>query len=335
MGPALGVIIVNYRTAELVVDCLRSIAPQVEALPGTKVVVVDNASGDGSAERIAAAILAEGWMGWATSVPLRENRGFSAGNNAGLRHLYLGAAPEWILLLNPDTLVRAGALKALLDRAEAEPHAGIVGSRLEDPDGTPQVSTFRFHSILTQLDDALSLGAVSRLMGRRVLVVPTPDKACRVPWVSGASLLVRRQVLEEVGEMDEGFFLYYEEVDLCLRATRSGWKCFYEPRSRVVHLVGQATGVDPSSGVRRVPGYVLESRRRYFVKNHGRAYAVAADLAWMVGHLAWRVRMRLQRRPDRAAPGVLREFLRHSALVRGLGPGGNPGKVRPRRPAVG
>lgn len=317
MARPLAVVVVNFRTAGLVVDCLRSLAPEVAALPGTRVVVVDNASGDGSAERIRAAIAAEGFGGWAEAVPLPDNRGFSAGNNAALRRLLAAPSPPgWFLLLNPDTVVRPGALAALLACGEASPDTGIVGSRLEDPDGTPQPSTFRFHGVLNQLDGALGLGLASRLLSRWALVQPPPPPGGRVDWVSGASLLVRREVLEAVGLLDEGYFLYYEEVDLCLRAARAGWACRFEPRSRVVHLVGKATGVDPARAVRRLPDYVLRSRRRYFVKNFGRAYAVLADLAWLAGHLAWRLRMRLLRRPERAEPGVLRQFLRLGALSR-------------------
>ena len=149
-----------------------------------------------------------------------------------------------------------------------------MGSRLENPDGSVQDSTFRFHGLANQLDGALSLGPASSLLRRWALVPPRPDQACRVDWVSGASLMVHRACWEELGGLDEGYFLYYEEVDLCLRAARAGWSCWFEPRSRVIHLVGQATAVDPSRAVRRLPGYVLDSRRRYFVKNHGRAYAV-------------------------------------------------------------
>jgi N-acetylglucosaminyl-diphospho-decaprenol L-rhamnosyltransferase len=313
-------VIVNYRTAGLVVDCLRSLAPEVAGLPGTRVIVVDNASGDGSAERIAGAAAAEGWSGWVATVPLPDNEGFSAGNDAAIQRLRAASEPpEWFLLLNPDTVVRPGALRALLERGAADPRTGIVGSRLEDPDGTPQISTFRFHTALSQLDEAASLGPLSRLLRRHALAIPVPAEACQVPWVSGASLMVRREVIDEIGSLDSGYFLYFEEVDLCLRATRAGWKCLYEPRSRVVHLVGRATGVDPSVAIRRLPSYVLESRRRYFVKNHGLPYAMLADLAWLAGHLSWRLRMRLQGRPERAAPGVLGDFLRHAALTRGRG----------------
>lgn len=317
MVSTLGVVVVNYRTAALAVECLRSISAELGAVPGTRVVVVDNASGDGSPERISGAIAAQGWGGWASLLALESNRGFSAGNNAGIRLLLREPEPPgWLLLLNPDTLVRPGALRALVDRAAREPRAGFVGSRLEGADGTPQHCAFRFPSILAEFERALRLGPVSRLLARWVVARPPADSAFRADWVSGASMLVRREVLEGVGLLDEGYFLYFEEVDLCLRAARAGWECWHEPASHVVHLVGQATGVDPSVSIRRLPGYVLDSRRRFFVKNHGAAYAALADLAWIAGHLGWRLRMRLQRRPERAAPGVLGDFLGHSVLMR-------------------
>lgn len=318
MSAALAIVIVNYRTPELAIACLRSLAPELGTIPDGRVVVVDNHAGDDSPERISAAISEAGWEAWVSLMVLPDNRGFSAGNNAAIRRLLSSdAPPRWILLLNPDTVVQRGALRALLGRAEQRPRAGVVGSRLENPDGTPQPAAFRFHTVLTEIDDGLRLGPVSRLLSRWALVLPEPRQACRADWVCGASMLVRREVFEEVGLLDEGYFLYFEEVDLCLRAARAGWECWHEPRSRVVHLERRSTGVDPGARLRRLPPYVLESRRRYFVKNHGVAYAALADVAWIVGHLAWRARMVLQRRADRAQPGLLRDFLRHSVLVRG------------------
>lgn len=318
MDRELAVVVVNYRTPALAVACLRSLEPELAGVRGGSVVVVDNHAGDGSPERIAAAIAGEGWGAWATLLALPDNRGFSAGNNAALRALLASDDPPgWFLLLNPDTVVRPGALRALLDGAARHPRAGIVGSRLEEPDGSPRPAAFRFHSILTEIEGALRFGPVSRLLSRWALVMPEPREACRADWVSGASMLVRREVLEEIGLLDEGYFLYFEEVDLCLRAARAGWECWHEPGSRVVHLERRSTGIDPGNRLRRLPAYVLESRRRYFVKNHGVAYAALADAAWMAGHLAWSLRMRLQSRPDRGEPGLLRDFLRHSVLVRG------------------
>lgn len=129
----LSVVIVNYRTGRLVVDCLASLAGEVDA-DRDRVVVVDNDSGDGSAEVIEGAIGERGWGGWARVLRTGRNGGFAAGNNAGIR-----AAPaELYLLLNPDTWVREGMVGALVRFMEEHPAAGICGCRLEDPDGSPQ-----------------------------------------------------------------------------------------------------------------------------------------------------------------------------------------------------
>jgi GT2 family glycosyltransferase len=314
---ATGIVIVNYRTAALAVDCLRSLAPEVAASPATRVVVVDNASGDGSLERLTGAIAAEGWGGWARAVDAGGNRGFSAGNNVGLRLLLAEPAPpDWLWLLNPDTVVRPGALQALLRRGQARPDIGVVGSGLEDPDGTPQRPTFRFPSLGGELDRGLRFGPLSRWLGGHALG-RLPTEACQVDWVSGASLLIRRQTLLATGLMDEGFFLYFEEVDLCRRAADSGWSCWYEPAARVVHLEGQSTGVAFDVNLRRTSPWILESRRRYLLKHHGLVYAALADLTWVVAHLAWRLGTRLQGRRLPIAPHLLADFLHHSVLTRG------------------
>ena len=319
MAARLGIVIVNYRTADLVIGCMRSLSEETRGLRCPRVLVVDNGSGDGSAERIGAAIRDEGWGGWICLLPLLDNGGFSAGNNAGIRILLQSPEPpDHLLLLNPDTVVRAGALQALLDFADEHPKAGIVGSRLEGPEGTPQNSAFRFHSVVAELERGLRSGIASRLLSRWGVVLLQSESACRADWVSGASMLIRREVLESIGPFDEGYFLYYEEVDFCLRAARAGWECWYEPRSHVVHLVGRSTGVDLASSSRRLPGYVFDSRRRYFVKNHGPLYALVADLAWLAGHLLWRLRPRLPGRERRAPAMLLRDFLRHSVLVQGF-----------------
>jgi GT2 family glycosyltransferase len=316
----LAVVIVNYRTAALTIGCLESLARELRSFPDLQVFVVENGSGDGSAPQIAEAIEANRWSDWVRLLPQERNGGFSFGNNVALRLLLQAPdKPPYVLLLNPDTIVRPGAILALVDFMGQHPEAGIVGSRLEDPDGTPQNSAFRFHTLITELDSQLRLGIFSRLIARWSKTPGFSDSAHRTDWVAGASMLVRTAVFDSIGMFDEGYFLYFEEVDLCLRAVRTGWTCWYEPRSRVVHLVGQSTGVtNPKSIGKRLPTYWFDSRRRYFVKNYGRLYAVIVDLAWLGGQLLWQLRRRIQGKPDSTPAAWLRDQAHNSVFAKGF-----------------
>lgn len=315
---SLLVVILNYRTPDLTIDCLRSLAGEIPSLPGTRVVVSDNASGDGSVEKISAAINTQGWSNWVSLMPLARNGGYAFGNNAVIRPALESAEPPtYFLLLNPDTIVRPGALKALVDFMEQHPQAGIAGSRLEYPDGTPQCSAFRFHTLLSELDAGLRLGVVSNLLAQWVVAPPIPETICQTDWVAGASMIVRRELFEQVGLLDEKYFMYYEEMDFCLQAKRAGWTCWYVPSSRVIHLVGQSSGVtDTKRPPKRRPQYWFDSRRRYFVKNYGWLYAALADALWIFGFSLWRLRRVIQGKPDSDPPQLLGDFLRHSLLLK-------------------
>ncbi len=310
------VVIVNYRTAALVVDCLRSLEREVADLPGTRVVVIENGSADGSAELLGEAIAREGWGSWARLETVEVNGGFAAGNNVALRRVLAAEdGPEFVHLLNPDTTVRPGAIRELVDFLQVHPDVGIVGSRLEYPDGTRQASCFRFYNVWSELDNGMRLGLVSRLLAKHVSRPPHLDVPHAVDWVSGASLMMRRQVLDAVGPMDERYFLYYEESDFCLRAARAGWSCWHVPASRVVHLIGKSTGVTgDAERERRRPKYWFESRRHYFIKNHGHVYQVLVDVTWLAGFMFWRLRRRIQRKPDMDPPHLGWDFLRYSLL---------------------
>ena len=217
------VVIVNYKTPELTIDCLKSLVSEVQSLPGIRVVVTDNASSDRSAEQIQTAIDTNGWGEWASLMPLEKNGGFAFGNNEAIRPaLESSNPPFYILLLNPDTIVLPGALKELWNFMEKNPEAGIAGSRLENRDGSPQRSAFRFPTILSELDSGLRLGLVSKLLSKWIVAPPVPEEICQTDWVAGASMIVRREVFERVGLMDESYFLYYEEVDFCLQANKAG-----------------------------------------------------------------------------------------------------------------
>ena len=177
VGNRLLIVVVNYRTADLVIDGLRALEAEVGTVSGARVVVTDNASGDDSVPRLEVAVRANGWERWVTIQPLARNGGFAAGNNEAIRPALQSAArPEFVLLLNPDTVVRTGAIKTLVDYMEARPEVGIAGSRLEGPDGTPQRSAFRFPTVLGELERGLRFGPATALLSRRVIAPPVPTR---------------------------------------------------------------------------------------------------------------------------------------------------------------
>ena len=311
------IVIVNYRTPELTLDCLRSLQPEASAVAGARVVVVDNCSGDDSVARLEAAIRAQGWDGWARIQPLERNDGFAAGNNAAIRPALEEADPPcYVLLLNPDTIVRPGAIRELIAFMEGHPDVGIAGSRIEELDGTPQRSVFRFPSVLGELEKGLRFGPASRILGRWVVAPKVPDVSGPTDWVSGACFMVRREVFEAIGLLDESYFLYFEEVDFCHRARRAGWPCWFVPTARVVHLVGQSTGtVDPDRSLRRVPDYWFHARRHYFLSNYGPITTVLADLAWSLGHASYRLRRLVQRKLDTDPRWLLWDFIRYNFFL--------------------
>lgn len=309
------IVIVNYRTPGLVIDCLRSLVDEVHDLESPRVIVVENGSGDDSAAQLRRAIDSNGWGSWAELMVEERNTGFAGGNNVALRPLLATQPPEYVLLLNPDTFIRPGAVKSLIDFMEQHPKVGIAGSRLEDPDGTPQRSAFRFPSVSSEVENGMRLGLVSRLLSRSLIAPPVRDDEHETDWIAGASMIVRREVFDAIGLMDDDYFLYFEEVDFCLRAKRAGWPCWYVPASRVVHLVGQASGVtDTKKPAKRVPRYWFESRRRYFVKNHGRIYKGLADVGWLTTFGLWRMRRVLQRKPDTDPPRLFWDFFRFNIV---------------------
>lgn len=315
------VVIVNYRTPRLVVDSLASLESEVARRPGTRVTVVDNASGDDSVALLRQVIDERGWSSWVTLMPSAVNGGFSYGNNLAV-NAALGQrdalVPDVFWILNPDTRVEPGTLDAMLGFLDRHPQAGIVGCAIENEDGSSWPYAFRFPTVWSEIEAGARLGFLSRLLRNRSVLHPMTDEPSRVDWMPGASIIVRRAVYESIGMMDEDYFLYYEETDFFLRAQQAGWESWYVPQGRVVHIAGASTGVtDLKPMAKRMPAYWFESRRRYFVKHHGRGYAVASDIGWMLAYLSWSIRRVLQRKPTMDPPRLLSDFFRHSALWRG------------------
>ena len=311
------VVIVNYRVASLLVDCLHSVAQELVRVPGTHVAVCENGSGDDSAKTIRKAIDGNGWQTWCSLTVSKTNLGFTGGNNVLLRPALQSAdPPQYVLLLNPDTIVRPNAFKALVDFMDQNPAVGIAGSRLEDPDGTPQRSAFRFRSPLGEFEGNLKLGLVTRLLERWVVAPPVVDHIFETDWVAGASMMVRSEVLKEVGLLDEGYFTYFDDIDFCFNAQKHGWPTWYVPTSRVIHLVGQSTGINATP--RRLPPYLLEARRRYFLKNHTPAYAVMVDAGMIIGLALSHLRVLLNGKDDNTPPHLLGDSIRHSVFLKGF-----------------
>jgi N-acetylglucosaminyl-diphospho-decaprenol L-rhamnosyltransferase len=304
--PVTWIITVNYRTADLVIESLRALAPQREALGGGRVVVVDNASGDGSAENIAFAIQSEGWPSWVNVMPMSRNGGFSFGNNIGFSQAFsIAGHVDYLMLLNPDTVARQGAIEKLVAFMEARPEVGIAGSRLENADGGIECSAHQFYSPLSELLDGANLGLLTRLFPSYDVTPPLRDEAHPCDWVSGSSMIIRRKLIEDIGPMDEGFFLYFEEVDYLYRAAKAGWRTWYVPDSVVMHIEGASTGI---KSTKRRPAYWYNSRRRYFVKHYGISGLILADLLWSLGRLTFFIRRFLRL----GAQGELRDPMYYS-----------------------
>jgi N-acetylglucosaminyl-diphospho-decaprenol L-rhamnosyltransferase len=308
------IVIVNYRVPDLTIDCLRSLADERARGQEFEVTLVENSSGDDSAARFAAAIRDNAWNDWVTLKCLDHNGGFAAGNNAAIAPaLASEAAPEFVLLLNPDTLVRPGAIGKLRDFAEQHPEVGIVGCRLEDLDGTPQRSAFRFPTVLGEFESTIRTGPVTKLLASSVIAPPLPSEQCRVDWVCGACMLVRNSVFTSIGLLDDAYFMYYEEVDFCHRALRAGWPCWFIPDASVVHLVGKSSGVfDPNRVRSPRPAYWFHSRRRYFRLNYGSVQSRLADVAWLIGLVLYRTRRAIDGRFDPDPTHLFRDFVKTS-----------------------
>jgi N-acetylglucosaminyl-diphospho-decaprenol L-rhamnosyltransferase len=278
MPVEIAIIIINYRTADLTLDCLRSLQPEVDG--GIAVVVVDNASGDGSAERLEQAIAEFGWSGWARLLRSPINGGFAAGNNFGIR----AQAADAYVLLNSDTIVQAGALAGLREAMRARPDAGIIGPGLLDVTGSHDNSVFRAPGPAGEFLRSAHTGILDRAWPHLTPVIPKTDQPLEADWLGFACVLVRREVIERVGPLDEGYFMYFEDIDYCRRVREAGWKVLYWPQPKVTHLLGGSSNVTPEAAARRrAPRYYYEARARYFAKFYGRRGLWLANGFWCLG----------------------------------------------------
>ncbi len=271
--------IINYRTPELTLQCVQSVLDDRGDLD-VQVVVVDNLSGDGSADRIA------DWLAAGPpDLPVRlvrsaTNSGFSGGHNQGMA----AAEAEFYLVLNSDAVLKPGFLRTMLQAGRSQPDKGFFAPRIGHDDGGVQDSCFRFPNPLSELERSARTGIVTRLLRRHMVSLgPDPDPD-RIDWASFACILLRGEMVRAIGPMDEGYFLYFEDIEYCLRARRAGWRVAHVPRAEAVHFRGGSGPVKTLNAQRaELPRYFYSSRTRYFYQAHGFSGLIAANLLWYLG----------------------------------------------------
>jgi hypothetical protein len=311
MTTDLSVIIVSYNTRDLLRDCLQSVYRSENV--HLQVFVVDNASSDRSAAMVAAEF---------PDVQLIENtrnRGFAAANNLAIRL----ARGTHVLLLNPDATVFPNTVARLAAVLEAHPRAAAAGPSVVNPDGTFQSCGYRFPTLVSELRQSRR---VNKLL--TAILGPLPadrgaSECAEVDWCDGACLMIRSAALTEVGLLDEQFFLYTEELDWCFNARRAGWSILVAPDVTTVHHRGQSS-VEARP---EVAALLVETRLRYYRKNHGLPTAVAAAVVMGAGFLK-------QRRTDPQGSQAKLEGIRRwrRALFRSAPPAS--ARVRAERPST-
>jgi GT2 family glycosyltransferase len=270
---ALAIVIVSYNVRDELDACLRSIVGRTAPLAAS-ITVVDNGSTDGTL-----AMLRERWDSIRV-IEAGSNLGFARGNNVGIR-----ATPgDYVLLLNPDTEVLEGTIERVLAFAADNPKAGVIGCRVRYPNGTQQSTFFRYLRLRTVL---LNLFVPNRWMrrsewlGHSRYIGADPDTIQNVEVIAGCFMLVPRAAIEQVGGMDEGYFMYGEEADWCYRMRRAGWSAQYYPDATILHHGGQSARQTPGPMLRAM----ARSQLRFLEKTQGRAAAYAANALMLLRDL--------------------------------------------------
>jgi N-acetylglucosaminyl-diphospho-decaprenol L-rhamnosyltransferase len=274
----LAIVVVSYNTSLLTRACLQSVyrALEDEHL-SAHVRVVDNASVDGSADMIREE------FPQVTLTALAENHGFARGTNLALSSIDAERdPPRHVLLLNPDTLVKPGALSQMLALLDAKPTAGAVGAQLEYGDGTFQHGAFRFPTLWMTFFDFWTINhrlINSRLNGRYPQRLYRAGVPFAIDHPLGAAMMIRWETLGRVGTLDEGYYMYCEEIDWCIRARRAGWGVYCVPQAHIVHLAGQST----SQFREQMFVALWRSRYRLFDRYYGRAHNWAVRMIVRAG----------------------------------------------------
>lgn len=260
----LSICIVSWNTAPELIACLDSITGTVRKVQ-YEIIVVDNASQDGSPELVSARL---------PSVRLHvnsSNLGFAAAANQAIAL----SSGRYVLLLNPDAEVMPGTLDQLVSFTDSVPQAGVVGCKIVNPDGSLQYSCRRFPNLIAGMLRNTLLGSLlgqSRCVRDYLMQDWDHASVLDVDWVSGAALLVRREVVDQIGFLDEGFFMYCEDIDFCKRAGEAGWDVLYYPFAKILHRIGCSS----SQNATHMTMAFHRSMYRYYAKHHRGSFAACA-----------------------------------------------------------
>jgi len=263
--PDLSIIIVSWNVRELLRACLSSIDSartlEMHAL-SIEVIVVDSCSGDESQ------VMVKNEFPWVRLFAQKENVGFPKGNNIGLRE----AKGRTILLLNPDTEIIGDALQRMVKYLDENSGVGAVGAQLLNPDGSVQSSKRRFPTLALAAFESTWLQSLApRSLLRHYYIEDGPANATmEVDWLVGACIAVRKEVIENVGRLDEAYFMYSEELDWCRRIKGAGWRIVYLPSAKILHHIGKSS----QQAVTERHINFQRAKLRYFRKFHGRPSAM-------------------------------------------------------------
>lgn len=287
------VIIINYKTPKLVCQAIQSVIPQLDKQKD-KVCVIDNDSQDDSVGLLNQFLEENDFQSLVNIICSSVNGGFSAGNNLGIQ----SARAQFYLLLNSDAYLTDNALSTLINTIQKSPKTGIVAPRLNWQNGIQQTTCFNNLTPLNSLLMSAKTGIISRflkLLAIYEVAIPCSFHDSAMPdWLSFACVLLKAEMINEIGLMDEGYFMYREDNDYCRRANESGWQLRFEPDAQVVHL---NQGASNQTIVKRLPKYYFESRTRYFLKYYGRFGLLLANLLWNIGRCIYLIREWVERKP--------------------------------------
>ena len=277
----LCVVILNYRRAALTIDCLTTLEGEIKGHADRCAVCIDNDSDDGSGDVIERAVREHRWESWLKLVRSPTNRGFAGGNNLGFQMV----DAENYLLLNSDTRMLSGSVSKLLEALSQHPEVGAIGPRLEGPDGQAQISAFRYRTPITEMLDAAGTGPLDRMFRKCLVPMGVFDEPVEAQWVSYACIMIRKAVIDQIGLMDDQYFMYFEDIDYSRRMQKAGWRVLHFPEARVVHIRGGSSSVKAAIKARtRVPKYYYESRSRYFAKFYGGVVGLwMTNCLWLLG----------------------------------------------------